>query len=259
MLTKQEMQTEIRRLSPFNHEIELPYGLRTRPADQRRHNDAAPRVREMVNHAFPALLEACGGSLAGLRVLDVACNGGGFSIEASRRGADYVLGVDVVDRYLEQARFVKSALGCENVEFKKLNVYDVAVDTVGRFDVTLCFGLLYHLENPVLAMKKLSEVTRRIMIVDTNTLPMPSGDRRLLWRMNLAPEATSEDDSRAATNLWRDRNYLQFEPTNSAVRRLLKFVGFDEVRRVRPTERELSETYYDGRRGTFLALRGSAE
>jgi SAM-dependent methyltransferase len=218
-------------------------------------NDAPPRVWELTTHAFPALLDACGGSLEGLRVLDVACNCGGFSVEASKQGADYVLGVDAVDRYIEQASFVKRVLGLDNVEFRKRNVYDLDAEEDGIFDVTLCFGLLYHLENPVLAMRKLGSITRRVMVVDTRTLPMPAGDRRPLWRMSEAPEAGSVDNPGTTTNLWRDRNYVQFVPTNSAVRRLLRSVGFDQVRRIKLTARGLSKTYYSRKRATFIAVR----
>lgn len=214
----------------------------------------------MLGHAFPALLDLCGGSLGGLRVLEVACNSGGFSVEAARQGAEYVLATDVVDQYVEQAGFVRDALALDNVEVKKLSIYDVNPDTVGgEYDITLCFGLLYHLEDPVLAMRKLAAVTRRVMVVDTNTLPTPDGDRRALWRMNLAPEVNlttdEEHNPRSTTNLWRDRDYLQFEPSNPAVHRLLRFVGFDKVRRVKPVSEGLSDVYYNGRRGTFLAMR----
>jgi SAM-dependent methyltransferase len=255
MLMKAEIEEGIRQLSPFNHEIELPHGLWTRSPEQRRINDNPPRVRELVTHAFPTLLDACGGSLEGLRVLDVACNSGGFSIEAARRGADFVLGVDVVERYVEQARFVKAALGYENVEFETLNVYDIEPEKVGHFDVTFCFGILYHLEDPVAAMRRLGEVTRRIMLVDTQTMPMPPDDSRPLWRMNRAPKAGPGDEQRVGTHLWRDRDYLQFEPSNAAVHRLLRFLGFDKVRRIEPVAEGLGRRYYEGRRTTFLAVR----
>lgn len=254
-MNRRDIEKGLRRLEPFHHEIELPHGLCTRPPNQRRENDAPPRVWELIAHAFPTLLDACGGSFEGLRVLDVACNCGGFSVEASKHGADYVLGVDVVDRYIEQASFVKWVLGLDNVEFRKRSVYDLDAEVDGTFDVTLCFGLLYHLENPVLAMRKLGGITSQLMLVDTRTLPMPAGDRRALWRMSEAPDIQSGDRPKTTTNLWRDRNYVQFEPTNSAVRRLLRRVGFDQVHKIKPTVRGLSKTYYSRERGTFLAFR----
>src|SRR4051812_3163340 len=43
--------------------------------------------------------------LAGATVLDVGCNAGFYSLEMKKRGAARVLGIDVDDRYLKQARF----------------------------------------------------------------------------------------------------------------------------------------------------------
>ena len=42
-----------------------------------------------------------------------------------RRGAERVLGIDVDDRYLNQARFAADTLGLE-IEFQKRSVYEVA-------------------------------------------------------------------------------------------------------------------------------------
>ncbi len=94
-------------------------------------------------HAIPQ-------DLTGRTVLDVGCNGGFYSIEMKRRGADRVLGIDFDDRYLNQARFAAEVTG-EDIEFRKLSVYDVA--SLGeRFDVVLFMGLLYHLRHPLLAL-----------------------------------------------------------------------------------------------------------
>jgi tRNA (mo5U34)-methyltransferase len=108
-VNEQEMKNELRRLAPFHHDIELPYGLATYVPELSRRSIERTRLPNLLAHAWPPLLEMCGGTLKGRRVLDVACNCGGFSVEAARSGADFVLGTDVVDLYLEQARFVKAA------------------------------------------------------------------------------------------------------------------------------------------------------
>lgn len=265
-MTKERMQEEIRRLSPFRHNLELPYDLSTAPPGEHTaelHDDA--RVENLVAHAFPPLLDVLGGSFDGLAVLDAACNSGGFSVEAARRGAERVLGFDVVDRYVEQADFVKEALELENVEFRKLDLYEVDPGEIGTFDVTFCFGLLYHLENPVLGMRKLAAVTRRVMVVDTNILS--DDDRRAMWQMTVPSVAGAPPDEAgehgggtgagSATNLWRDREYCQMKPNAVAVRRLLEALGFEEVRWIRPTHQGLAQIYRDGRRRTFIAVRGS--
>jgi 2-polyprenyl-3-methyl-5-hydroxy-6-metoxy-1,4-benzoquinol methylase len=63
-------------------------------------------------------------SLAGMSVLDIGCNGGFYSIEMKRRGAAYVLGIDVDDRYLNQARFAAQTLALD-IDFRRCSVYEL--------------------------------------------------------------------------------------------------------------------------------------
>jgi tRNA (mo5U34)-methyltransferase len=51
--------------------------------------------------------------LSGAAVLDIGCNAGFYCLELKKRGASRVLGVDVDDRYLQQARFAAGVLGLE--------------------------------------------------------------------------------------------------------------------------------------------------
>src|SRR5436853_3185203 len=48
--------------------------------------------------------------LQGASVLDIACNAGFYCIELKRRNAGRVLGIDLEDRCLEQARFAAREL-----------------------------------------------------------------------------------------------------------------------------------------------------
>lgn len=90
--------------------------------------------------------------LSGATVLDIGCNGGFYSVEMKKRGAERVLGIDVDDRYLSQARFAARTLGLE-IEFETRSVYDV--DRIsGQFDYVLFMGVLYHLRYPLFALDK---------------------------------------------------------------------------------------------------------
>jgi tRNA (mo5U34)-methyltransferase len=90
--------------------------------------------------------------LAGASVLDIGCNGGFYSIQMKRRGAGHVLGIDIDDRYLSQARFAAETLGLE-IEFRKCSVYDVD-QLAGQFDYVIFMGVLYHLRYPLYALDK---------------------------------------------------------------------------------------------------------
>jgi tRNA (mo5U34)-methyltransferase len=247
-----ELRRELERLSPFHHDIALPYGLRTDMPELPGGGGQHTRVQTLVQHGFPALLGEYGGSLDGLAVLDVACNCGGFSFEAARRGASRVLGFDIVPRYLEQAQVIRRALQLEQTEFRLLSTDDVSHESTGTFDVTLCFGILYHLEDPIGAMRRLADVTTGAMLVDTNVTRVRFAHQPL-WRMNFPPPPST---AHGRTGEWRgERPVVQFSPTVEAVEALLTFLGFSRVERLPATGGDLEKRYREGTRATFLAVR----
>jgi tRNA (mo5U34)-methyltransferase len=258
-LTEQEIRNEVNRLAPFHHKVALPYNLSTYVPELSRRPIESTRITNLINHAFPALIEVCGGSLKGKRVLDVACNCGGFTIEAAKLNSEYVLGIDIVDRYIEQANFIKRALCLEQVEFKVVDIESLDESTAGLFDVSFCFGILYHLENPIHAMKRLASVTKSIMLVDTQVMRTPvyisPFFRKPLWSMNFPTVSTAESLD-VTTSLWRSKERsVQFAPNEYAVVDLLRFLGFSKIEKIKPTQKGLEKRYYTGRRVTFLAIR----
>src|SRR5205807_9762421 len=136
-----EEQTKIEKrvaeLGEWFHNIDLQ-GVQTAP-----HHFLGdfPRVKwKHIAGVFPE-------DMTGASVLDLGCNGGFYSIELKRRGASRVLGVDVDDRYLNQARFAAETLGLD-IEFLKLSVYDVD-QLPGEFDYVFFMGMFYHLRYPL--------------------------------------------------------------------------------------------------------------
>lgn len=141
----EEIRTRTEALGPWFHNIDLG-GVWTAP--QHFLGDY-PRVKwQRFADAIPA-------DLTGKSVLDIGCNGGFYSMEMKRRGADRVLGIDFDDDYLAQARFAADVLGFD-IEFRQLSVYDLGA--LGeRFDVVLFMGVLYHLRHPLLALDLIRE------------------------------------------------------------------------------------------------------
>lgn len=140
---------EIRRraeaLGPWFHNIDLD-GVATAPDH---FLGDYPAVK------WKAFAGAIPQELRGRTVLDIGCNGGFYSLEMKRRGADRVLGVDFDESYLAQARFAAEIADLD-IEFRQLSVYDVAA--LGeRFDIVLFMGVLYHLRHPLLALDLVRE------------------------------------------------------------------------------------------------------
>ena len=42
---------------------------------------------------------------------------------------------------------------------------------LGKFDLVLCFGLLYHLENPLLAVRHLRSLTEKCLLLESMGVP----------------------------------------------------------------------------------------
>ncbi|MCA1635830.1 MAG: DUF1698 domain-containing protein [Acidobacteria bacterium] len=140
MMTREEILSELERLQPWFHRIDLGGGIFTKtesvmgePVD----HPAGPW--EVIGKCIPA-------DLAGKSVLDVGCNAGFYAIEAKRRGAARVLGVDGQRQHVRQAVFVRGALGLD-IEYRRMNVYELNRRTVGQFGITLALGLVYHLKH----------------------------------------------------------------------------------------------------------------
>ena len=103
-------------------------------------------------------------------MLDVGYNAGFYAIEAKRRAASRVLGVEAKRLHVRQARFAQRALSLD-IEYQRGSVYDLRAATFGRFDVTLALGLIYHCKHLMLALENLAQVTRHLMILETAVFP----------------------------------------------------------------------------------------
>jgi tRNA (mo5U34)-methyltransferase len=151
--TPTQIQDRIRELGQWFHNMNLG-GVQTAP-DHFLGDYPNLKWRRFA-HAIPE-------DLRGWSVLDIGCNGGFYSIEMKKRGAERVVAVDSDPYYLKQARFAAEV--CEaDIEFHEMDVYQIA-SLKERFDLVLFMGVLYHLRHPLLAMDLLYEHTVGDMLV----------------------------------------------------------------------------------------------
>jgi tRNA (mo5U34)-methyltransferase len=135
----------------FYHSIELPDG----------------RVLEGIltlDHLRARLAEfPIQRDLSGKRVLDIGAWDGYFAFEMEKRGAE-VMAIDNT----EVANFyVAHQLLNSKVDYRVMDVYELAPERVGRFDIVLFLGVLYHLKHPLYALERVCEVTREMAIVES--------------------------------------------------------------------------------------------
>ena len=69
------------------------------------------------------------------------------------------------------ATAARDYLGLVNHDVRQLDARLIDTYGLNPFDVVLCFGLLYHMENPFNVLKRLRNVTGRLLLLETHAAP----------------------------------------------------------------------------------------
>ena len=127
-----------------------------------------------LQRVVQCVLDHMGGTVEGMRIVDLGCGEGLYSIEFARRKAS-CLAVEGREPRAEKVRFVKKVLSLDNLDVVQDDVRNLSVEKYGKFDVVLCLGILYHLGAPDVFSfaARLSEVCRKICIIDTRVEVQP--------------------------------------------------------------------------------------
>lgn len=104
--------------------------------------------------------------MTGRRVLDIGCWDGFYSFEAERRGASVV----AVDCWRPETFFFARNELKSRVEFHEMSVYEISRAELGSFDIVLFLGVLYHLPDPLLALRRVCEMTREVAIIESHVI-----------------------------------------------------------------------------------------
>jgi tRNA (mo5U34)-methyltransferase len=101
--------------------------------------------------------------LRGKRVLDIGAWDGFYTFEMERRGA-HVVALDLFrnEKFLLARDLVKS-----KAEYVVGDICRLSSKELGRFDIVLFFGVLYHLKHPLLALENVCELTTDTAYVES--------------------------------------------------------------------------------------------
>lgn len=103
-----------------------------------------------------------------MRVVDLGCLEGGYSVEFARMGFN-TLGIEARTENISKCNYVKSNLNLPNLNFVQDDARNIS--KYGKFDITLCYGLLYHLNDPVQFLKTLHSCTTKLLFLSTHYAP----------------------------------------------------------------------------------------
>ena len=154
-MTDDEVRERIAAVPHWYHPIEVRPGIVT-PGP-----NGAPVVLEALG-----LPEDC----RGMRVLDLGTRDGFYAFELERRGAE-VLAVDYVAASNSGFGVAAELLGSK-VTYLQRNLYDLRAAGLGTFDLVLFLGLLYHLPDPLGALRVVRDLSRQRMCLETLVLDL---------------------------------------------------------------------------------------
>lgn len=174
--TSEEIAAKIASVPFWGHSIQLPFGIVT-PGRVMCNVDTMNRLNLSQN-------------LTDMTVLDIGTWDGFYSFECEKRGAR-VMAIDNLNRLKKNDEIcfksqgnsgfeiIKDILDSQ-VEFREMDVYQIDREPIGKFDIVLFLGVLYHLKHPLLALEKVAQVVEQDLYIETEFIRAPFTNRPII-------------------------------------------------------------------------------
>ena len=126
------------------------------------------------------MLDAClderlGTAVDNLTALDLASHQGWFAWKMAQKGFSRVLGIDARESHVDDSTLIRDIYGLDRLSFEQGDIHSQVAGHHGQFDVVLMLGLLYHLENPVGALRTCRELCKNLCLIETQIVPGMTG------------------------------------------------------------------------------------
>lgn len=179
-------------------------------------------IKIMTNFCtlFPISLE----DFRGKDVLDIGCWTGGTTLLLSALGSR-VHAIEEVKKYAEMASFLVNSFGInKNIKVLPLSVYSCNnKDFYKRFDIIYIPGVIYHLSDPLIALRILYNACKLDGIILLESAGINCEEPYCKFTgSSITFGGEKEMLNRSGWN-W-------FVPSSSALQRMLKEAGFDEIK-----------------------------
>ena len=251
-MTRSELARRLQEQAPWFYDFDLGGGLHTvsklDPASAAVHTTRRRMVRRAVREHFHDRLDQ-------ICAIDIGCHEGYFSVMLALEGVPEVLGVDLRVKNVEKAALIAEALKLEQLRFEVADCESLTDSVTGPFELTLCLGLLYHLENPIRCLRQMARLTRELLIVETQVIDPVGGEtewgRQDRTRPYRGAFALIDESSALARNSDEaGATPLALCPSLEAVQTALRAVGFARIERLEPP----ADAYEQFRRGKRVVL-----
>ena len=210
-------------------QLRTEFSIQLTPFDQKHYRELiearAKAIQGVLKKLVPALRLAT--------ALDAGC-GVGFFSQTLVDGGLHVRGFDARFENVQEARRRFPEMSFMEGDIEQKRILDLGIS-----DLVLCFGLLYHLENPMLAIRHLRRLTGKCLLVESMCVP---GEKPA---MLLRDEPRQDDQSLTD---------VAFYPSEASLVKMLYRGGFPAVYRVldQPDHADFHEGPDQARRRTLL-------
>ncbi|HWO40243.1 MAG TPA: DUF1698 domain-containing protein [Candidatus Eisenbacteria bacterium] len=174
--------------------------------------------------AFISEFRALPSCLTGLRILDIGCWTGGASLLLCAMGAN-VVAIDEVKKYIDALKYLKHAFNIQNLEVLNLSLFDCIErrDFDDVFDYVLFAGVLYHVTDPLIALRTTFNCLKDGGTLLLETAAIDSTQPILRYEgPRIFCEGNAQDLSRSGWN-W-------FIPSPVTLSHMMEDVGYSDIR-----------------------------
>jgi FkbM family methyltransferase len=227
MRSSPQLEQNHSRVQPAQRSADITIQLT--PFDRKEYRALIAARGETIRRVVSRLKPAMGLSNA----VDAGCGVGFFSQTLAECGLN-VCGFDARAENVDEAR-----RRVPGIPFDQADIEDCGISQLGRFDLVLCFGLLYHLENPLRAIRNLKAITEKCLLLES--MCVPEGKPALLLR----DEPRQDDQSLTDIACY---------PSEDSLVKVLYRAGFARVYRITqmPDHDDFRETAEHAQRRTVL-------
>lgn len=155
------------------------------------------KVRKVWDKMLPT-------DLSGLTFLDVGCWSGGFCKVALEKGAKRAVGIDMV-----------RSSQMHDIEFVQCDVLSERFLQLESFDIVLCKGVIYHVDNPISFLFRLKSKTRQLLCLGTAVM---------------TKEMENNIPNKPYLELWKPNQTNWWLPNVKCVEEMLKACQFKNIR-----------------------------